>query len=96
MADLEERLQERETARQTKSERALDALGEGTSVRPKKKPVAKPVKKKPVAETVGTGAPSFDLEGALAKIEAQIRATTNPSLVAKLKARQQALKDNAQ
>lgn len=51
-------------------------------------------KKKAEAEKVGTGESSFDLAGALAKIQAEMDATTDPARKATLAARHAALKAN--
>jgi hypothetical protein len=70
---------------------ANDAAEGGTvTVAKKKKKVAT------APERVGTGTTSFDLSGAIAKIQASIALTQDPKMKAKLAARIQALKDNAQ
>ena len=60
---------------------------------PPAEPAAEKPKKKP-AESVGTGRPTFDMEAFRAKIDAQIAATTNPELKAKLEARKKEVEAN--
>ena len=50
--------------------------------------------KKRQSERKGTGAPSFDLEAAIANLRAKIDATSDPDLKAKLEARIKALREN--
>ncbi len=94
MADLKERVENAETRRQTRTERELALLesSEQGEAQAPVKPRKKPVKKK---ESVGVGQSSFDLDGAIAKIQARIAATNNPELKAKLAARIKLLKENA-
>lgn len=91
MASLAERLLENEAARTTRTQRE-EAKLEAESEAPAQ-PKKKKKKKKPV-EKVGTGTSSFNLDGAIAKMQAQIAASTDPDFKARLKARIQALKDN--
>ena len=87
MADsLRERLRNRGDEIDETVDRAQRGDGE-------RKPAASKPKPKP-KERTGTGTPSFDLEGAIAKLRARIAATDDPSLKAKLKARIEALKAN--
>lgn len=88
---LKERLTRIETERQNKTEKALLEIEGGTTTAP----VVKKKKKKP-AERVGTGQSSFDLDAAIAGIEAQIKRTNDPNMKAKLAARIEALKANAE
>lgn len=90
---LAERLKNIEGARQTRTERELARLeAEG-----KPAPAAKvPLTTKPPVEKRGTGTPSFDLAGAIAKIKAQIVRLQgrDPDKEATLLARIAALKAN--
>lgn len=98
MADLKDRLVEGKKALLSRSDAALEELGEGKGDTTKpNKPAPRP-KKKPVKvkEKVGTGTSSFDLEGAIAKIQAQANASADPAFKARLKARIKALRDNAE
>lgn len=95
MPDLEERLKEAETDRRTRSQREIDALDASESGSAPAQSKKKKKKKKKPAENVGTGQSSFDLDGAIKKIQDQIAATEDPNLKARLKARIQALRDNA-
>lgn len=92
MAEHEHTLAERlELQRQ----RSIDAIAANDASEQSTTPKKKKKKKKKAKEAVGTGTPSFDLEGAVAKIRAQIAATQDPDLKARLKARIAALKQNA-
>lgn len=86
MSELEDKVK----ARQNKTRDAIARHDAGEQSKPEKRPVKKP-KPKP---KVGVGKPSFDVDAAVAKIEAQIKRTKDPAMIAKLKARQQALRDN--
>lgn len=92
MADLKERIVANQTARRTRTQReeaAIEAASKGPGA-PKKK---KKAKKKP-APAVGTGTSSFDLDGAIAKIRAQMATSQDPEFKARLQRRIQMLKDN--
>lgn len=94
---LEERLKNRQTKLLSKTERALRKLegAEQGGERNNRKPAA-PRKPNPAKPAVGVGQSSFDLDGAIAKIQARIAASNDPTLKAKLKQRIQALKENAE
>lgn len=92
---LAERLKNRETKRRNRSVDLIAELdaAEGGAASSNPNPPTKP-KRKP-KEKVGTGKASFDLDGAIAEINARVAATNDPTLKAKLLARIEALKANA-
>lgn len=83
---LRDRLRNRGEQIDETVENAQRGNGERSDPKPKAKPKPK--------ERSGTGTPSFDLDGAIAKLRAKIAATDDPTLKAKLKARIEALKAN--
>lgn len=99
---LAERLEEKETARQTRSERELAKLGEGTaSEKPaEEKPATtttnttKKKKKKKVKEKVGTGTASVDTSALIAGLQAKIDASSDEAFRARMAARIVQLKAN--
>jgi hypothetical protein len=90
---VSDRLQKYGTGNTDAVDAAVSAAEGGTIVAKKEK---KKKKKKKVVEKVGSGQSSFDMDAFVAKTNAQIAATQNPSLKAKLKARIAAVKANAQ
>jgi hypothetical protein len=90
------RLQQEEAARRSRTERELEALGEGMVLGDDVPVVAAPVKKKKKKDAgIGVGTSSFNVEAAVRDIKAKIAATSDPSLQAKLLARIEALEQSA-